>query len=240
VEISRADFFDKVRPYKVIIPDHIYEEIEEFYYKDSLPKTTILPPRTGLPTRTGKIKSNIIIPKLANIIANWIDKKDAMFTRTSNHPLYKFTLIYRGSRDGINNKSFKYKCNGRIASLVLIKSRQTSKIFGGYSSIGLSSLGDACSNEYDIRFYYSSNNFIFSFENSEDIQNMKIGRVINNSKAMLEYSGHGFNFGQASFAMLDQIFLVTGSTNYNYEDTLNGTKIKGTIEEIETFIVTKQ
>ncbi|PKK74527.1 hypothetical protein RhiirC2_863780 [Rhizophagus irregularis] len=35
VEISSNDYFDKVRPYKAIIPDRIYEEIEEFYFKDT-------------------------------------------------------------------------------------------------------------------------------------------------------------------------------------------------------------
>ena len=39
VEISRTDFFDKIRPYKTtIILIHIYNEIEKFYYKDTLPK----------------------------------------------------------------------------------------------------------------------------------------------------------------------------------------------------------
>ncbi|RGB35665.1 BTB/POZ protein [Rhizophagus diaphanus] len=78
-EISRADFFDKVRPYKIIIPNNIYEEIEEFYYKDSLPKSTILPPRTGYSFEIGKIESNIIKSKLSKIIINWIDKKDTMY-----------------------------------------------------------------------------------------------------------------------------------------------------------------
>src|SRR5436190_7769302 len=30
VELSPADYFDKVRPYKEVIPDHICEEVEEF------------------------------------------------------------------------------------------------------------------------------------------------------------------------------------------------------------------
>jgi len=46
-DISSADFFDKVRPYKSIIPNHIYEEIMEFYMKGILPNTTTLPPRGG-------------------------------------------------------------------------------------------------------------------------------------------------------------------------------------------------
>ncbi|UZO14649.1 uncharacterized protein OCT59_006101 [Rhizophagus irregularis] len=33
-KIPPADYFDKVRPYKMIIPYNINDEIEEFYYKD--------------------------------------------------------------------------------------------------------------------------------------------------------------------------------------------------------------
>ncbi|CAB5367557.1 unnamed protein product [Rhizophagus irregularis] len=50
-----------VRPYKTIIPYHIYEELEEFYYKKALPKTMTLPPRTG---KSGSLPSTIIKPKL--------------------------------------------------------------------------------------------------------------------------------------------------------------------------------
>jgi hypothetical protein len=42
VEISSTDYFDKVRPYKSIIPNHIYEEVEEFYFKGTFPKKTTL------------------------------------------------------------------------------------------------------------------------------------------------------------------------------------------------------
>ena len=68
----------------------------QFYYKDVLPKTSTLPPRT---IRTGKIESSIIRPILTNIIFNWIDKRSTIFTRTENDPLYRFKLIYRCSRD---------------------------------------------------------------------------------------------------------------------------------------------
>ncbi|RIA93832.1 BTB/POZ protein [Glomus cerebriforme] len=32
-QISPADYFDKVRPYKAVIPNPIYDEVEEFYFK---------------------------------------------------------------------------------------------------------------------------------------------------------------------------------------------------------------
>jgi hypothetical protein len=58
-EISSADFFDEVRPYKAIIPNHIYEETMEFYMKNTLPKT-ILPPRDRI---LKKHKSKSFKPK---------------------------------------------------------------------------------------------------------------------------------------------------------------------------------
>ncbi|PKY30573.1 hypothetical protein RhiirB3_447728 [Rhizophagus irregularis] len=231
--ISRADFFDKVHPYRTIIPTHIYKEIEEFHYKDSLPKTTILPTRAGL-----IFKSNIIKPKLAKIIINWIDNKDTMYIRNNrNDPFYKFNLIYRSSRDGIGSKSFKKKCNGRVASLVLIKVKNISKIFGGYSSIGFNSSGDDFINDNGFKFYNSSDNFIFSFEDGEDTQNMKISRVINSSHAILDYYHNGFNFGQGSLSMSYE-GLHVNNTCSNYENNLNTLTVY-TIEEIETFTVNR-
>ncbi|RIA90660.1 hypothetical protein C1645_875962 [Glomus cerebriforme] len=54
VELSPSDFFDKVRPFKAIFSDHIYEELEEFYYKGTLPKTTAL-------TSRGKVENRVIL-----------------------------------------------------------------------------------------------------------------------------------------------------------------------------------
>ena len=57
-EISRADFFNRVRLYKAVFPHHIYEDVVEFYYKETLPKTTLSP-------QVGKIQieSKLIKPK---------------------------------------------------------------------------------------------------------------------------------------------------------------------------------
>jgi hypothetical protein len=58
VDITSDDFNDKIKPYRNIIPNQIYEEIEEFYNKGTLPKITTLPPRIG------KFDSKIIKPTL--------------------------------------------------------------------------------------------------------------------------------------------------------------------------------
>jgi hypothetical protein len=67
VDFKLNEYFDKIQPYKAIIPNHIYEEIEEFYIKGTLPKTT------SLLSRKVKIISNIIKPKFIPEIINWIE-----------------------------------------------------------------------------------------------------------------------------------------------------------------------
>ncbi|RIA86313.1 hypothetical protein C1645_740945 [Glomus cerebriforme] len=122
-EISSADFFDKVRPYKAVIPTNIYEEAMEFHMKGTLTAdTTILSPRIG----TIPIESRIIKPELAYIIANWIDKKDAKAVRNKNNLRYKFNLLYRSSRDCLHFNAFRDKCENQGPCVILIKQRQTS------------------------------------------------------------------------------------------------------------------
>ncbi|RIA86164.1 hypothetical protein C1645_829700 [Glomus cerebriforme] len=224
LEINSEDFYRKVRPYKDIIPKHIYDEVIKYYLVDQ-------------PKLFRFIESKIIKPELTNIICNWIDKKDPMLIRTEKKdPQYKFNLIYRGSRDSLDANSFKKKCQGQIASLVLIKIQQSNKIFGGYSSIGFNSIGDELLfKDNDHHYYCSSNNFIFSFENSEDTQNMKISRVKNHSRALLKWDT-GFNFGWSALYTYGQK-LVVGHTHGYYEDNLQIDAIYD-VEEIETFIVT--
>ncbi|RGB27970.1 hypothetical protein C1646_768392 [Rhizophagus diaphanus] len=236
VEISRTDFFDKVRPYKFIIPIHIYNEIEEFYYKDTLPKNLSSSVRIKF---LEKIDSKIIDPKLANIISNWIDKKNPTIIRTENDSLYKFKLIYRGSHDDISNESFKRKCKGRLASLVLIKVKNTDKIFGGYSSIGFNSLGSGYLLNIDgIQFYNSLDNFIFSFENSKDIKNMKLSHILIHKNAIITNCKNvAFGFGRNSLYMEDKKLYVNNNSG-DYENNLNTNTIYN-IEEIETFVVIK-
>jgi hypothetical protein len=228
VDITFDDYNNKIKPYKDIIPKQIYEEIEEFYNKGTYPKLTTLPPRIG------KFDSKIIKPKLAKIILKWINKEDFWISR------YDFNLIYRGSIDGISTESFKNKCKGQVESLVLIKVKQTNKIFGGYSSIGFNKIGDSLLRiDYNnLPFYYSSDNFIFSFENDEDTQNMKISRVINYDKAIYDYHGTGFDFGFNSLYINDYQRLKAHNSDRNYENNLNTNEVYN-IEEIETFVIIK-
>ncbi|GES81713.1 hypothetical protein GLOIN_2v1842942 [Rhizophagus clarus] len=122
-EISSADIFDKVRPFKTIIPNNIYEAVMEFHMKGTLPEDiTFLPPRG----RMIPIDSKIIKPEHAYVIANWIEGDDAKAIHNKNNLRHKFSLLYSCSRDGFNVKSFKNKCMNRGPCLILIKSRSDS------------------------------------------------------------------------------------------------------------------
>ncbi|GBC29675.2 hypothetical protein GLOIN_2v1771315 [Rhizophagus irregularis DAOM 181602=DAOM 197198] len=145
-----------------------------------------------------------------------------------NRPMYRW-------------ESFKNKCKGQVDSLVLVKVKQASKIFGGYSSIGFNSIGDSLLRIYNgrQRFYYSSDNFIFSFENEEDTQNMKISRVIKYDKAIYDYYTIGFNFGFNSLYINDCQHLQAYNLYHYYENNIN-TEMVYNIEEIETFVIVKQ
>jgi hypothetical protein len=229
VEITLDDFNDKIKPYKDIFPNQIYEEIEEFYNKGTSPRIT-----TTLPPRIGYFNSVIIKPKLTKIILKWINKEDLWISR------YRFNLIYRGSINGFSTESFKNKCKGQVESLVIIKVKQTNKIFGGYSSIGFHSIGNNVpsihGHNVNSKFYHSSDNFIFSFENDEDTQNMKISRVINYDEAIHDTYNTGFSFGFDSLFMYANRYLFVHNNSHAYEDNLN-TYESYDIEEIEVFSI---
>ncbi|CAG8458512.1 7657_t:CDS:2 [Funneliformis mosseae] len=226
VEISRADFLNKVHPYEAIIPRHMYKEIAEFHHKGNLPKMITLAPR---------VASTIIKPKLASVICNWIDKKDSNVLSFNNG--YKFNLIYTKSRDGLDCMTFNNKCNLKGPFVVLIKV-QSNRIYGGYNPIGYASRGHWSG---EGKWLTSSNSFIFSFENDQDMQNMRIGRVINTMYSVYEnYNRIFFNFGNHLFINRQMLHL---NNNKIYNNVINIDNYKNVclpIEEIEVFSVVKK
>ncbi|CAI2170215.1 15313_t:CDS:2 [Funneliformis geosporum] len=226
-DISSDDFFDKVRPYKPIIPPHIYEEAMEFYLKDTLPKT---PPRFF----KCQIESNIINPRFAYVIANWIDKKDGKAARNKSNLKYKFNLVYRASRNEINSNNFNNFCSGQARYLVLVMD-QSSKIYGGYSPIGfnVSSRYNYCAN-----WRPTTDSFIFSCEKNEgNFKKMKLSRVTNSSYAIYDYyNNYGFNFGN-SFYMSGQNVYLQYQGYYDDNVISSETNINFVPKEIELFNV---
>lgn len=226
VELSLAEYFDKVRPYKAIIPNNIYDEVEEFYFKDTKPKIITLTPRVK--KIKIEIESNLIKPKLASIITSWIERKNEKDISLN----YKFDLLYRSSRDGINVNTFRTKCNSQGRCLVLVKNQQSTKIYGGYNPL--------CFTHGTGQWHNTTESFIFSFENSEDIQNMKISRVnsSNADYAIHEHFKNGFNFGNTLYLQgnLNIYFVNQGYYDSNVVNVLNPYLGNNFVpEEIEVF-----
>ncbi|CAB4385496.1 unnamed protein product [Rhizophagus irregularis] len=225
VEISSDDFFDKVRPHKAIISHHIYEVLEEYYYKKTLPITTTLPPRTG---KSGSLASTIIKPKLANIISNWIDRNNS--AAHSNNDKYKFSLIYLMSRDGFDCRTFYNKCNEQGPNVVLVRV-QSKKIYGGYNPIGYTGKN---------KWLSSTESFIFSFENDQDIHNMKVSRSLGTSFSIFDYCNNKklFSFGDMLYIYGQKLHV--GYNNDHYENNFGNGESLYIIEEIEVFSVVKK
>ncbi|CAI2181858.1 16197_t:CDS:2 [Funneliformis geosporum] len=195
VEISPKDFFDNVRPYKGAISNHIYEEIEEFYYKKTLPKSINVSQRPRK-IQIG-IESQIIKPGLANIITHWIERKDDINLLLKK--MYKFELLYRSSQDGLSHITLRNKCNNHGSCLVLVQQQSTTKILGGYNPLGFTLSNGG--------WQETRESFIFSFENDNDTTNMKISRAVDTQHAMYENNANGFNFGSTFYMINQSIYL---------------------------------
>ena len=57
-------------------------------------------------------------------------------------PKDKFTLLYRGSVDGFGSNAFHAKCNGHSNTLTILKTKETSNIFGGFTSTAWDSINE--------------------------------------------------------------------------------------------------
>ena len=234
MEISSADFFDKVRPYKAIIPPYTYEEVSEFYYKNTIPRSATLPPWSG----RVQIESKLIKPRLVCTIACWIERineRNLSFKRK-----YKFDLLYRSSRDGIDTGTFRSNCNDQGQCLVLVKQKSSTKIYGGYNPISFTQVY----NNYGYNYNYNNaqwrattESFIFSFEDSG--RDAKISRVNSNNRgsAIYENNYNGFDFGNTFYMSGQNIyFSYTGYYEDNVIDSNMNTNF--TPEEIEVFKIT--
>ena len=102
-------------------------------------------------------------------------------------PNDKWTLLYRGTRDGFGSRVFHSKCDGHSNTLTLLKAKQSSCIFGGFTSVS-----------WDGTSGYKSDSdaFIFSLSNKDNfplIININPDRPDN---AIYCHSRYGPTFGE--------------------------------------------
>ncbi|PKC69526.1 hypothetical protein RhiirA1_455892, partial [Rhizophagus irregularis] len=98
--------------------------------------------------------------------------------------------------------------------LVLVKSQQSTKIYGGYNPLQFTNDGG--------QWKRTNDSFIFSFESSKDIQDMIISRVNSSyySNAIYECSNYGFSFGNTTFYMNSDHKIYFSNQGY-YDNNIN-------------------
>ena len=121
-----------------------------------------------------------------NLIETGIKKKQ-------NKTIKKLTLLFRASRDGYSSSNFHSKCDGKVNTLILVKTTN-SRRFGGYTECQWDQ-----SNSYKTGPY----SFIFSFDNK------KIYYSKNGSNSIYGYSSYGPYFGSSPD------FYINNSCNSN-------------------------
>ncbi|CAG8652023.1 3161_t:CDS:2, partial [Paraglomus brasilianum] len=96
-QIPPADFSRKVRPYKKLLPEALYEDILSYH----------------LPTLNVSFDSTTITSNIVALLATWIDckSKDASYKLQKNP--YDFKLAFRASRDGFNHTTFHRRCDNK-------------------------------------------------------------------------------------------------------------------------------
>ena len=133
---SSEDFFQKVRPYKKLLNQQLYDELLESYLNsNSEPSDNILLPRYRNIDET--IDTEIVNLNIASIISRWIDKVDIKSKYAYARELYlpyKFKLLLRGSRDGFPSV-FHTLCNNIPYTVTFIKIKETEEIIGGYNPL---------------------------------------------------------------------------------------------------------
>ena len=74
-------------------------------------------------------------------------------------PYDKWSLLYRGTRDGFGSDVFHSKCDGHANTLTIFKSKGSEYIFGGFTAMSWDSTSGCKSDQ---------NSFIFSLTNKDN------------------------------------------------------------------------
>lgn len=121
-----------------------------------------------------------------NLIETGIKKKQ-------NKTIKKLTLLFRASRDGYSSSNFHSKCDGKVNTLILVKTTN-SRRFGGYTE---------CQWDQNNSYKTGPYSFIFSFDNK------KIYYSKNGSNSIYGHSSYGPYFGSSPD------FYINNSCNSN-------------------------
>lgn len=206
--MNSAEFYNKVRPFKKILPKELYEDLKRFHLKTGLQlKSEYLQTQ-----RYVGVKSTIIDQNHASMLCSWIDGVgvDSTSLPKSCELPYEFKLLCRGSRDGFAATTFHDLCDNQGPTIVCLKVNDSNHVIGGYNPLSWGSTNSWRSTRdsflFQFNIYYKKN------------LTAKISRVSNNcaSYAISDFQLNGPCFGDGDLWMKDQ-FNQAGSCYCNKE-----------------------
>jgi hypothetical protein len=206
--LSSKEFSQKVRPYKKLLDNQLFEDLLNSYLdSDHIPTDNIPLPRNI--KIDGIIDSKIINLNIVSIITRWIDKVDVNYKFSYLRELYlpyKFQLLIRGSRDGFTPKKFHELCDDKYNTITFIKVKDSDEILGGYNPLKWES-----SNTWG----KTKISFIFSFKNKNNFKDSTLSLVKNANFALNYHPEHGPCFGKDLL-----IYTSDDSANIDFDKTL--------------------
>ncbi|CAG8464832.1 9097_t:CDS:2 [Paraglomus brasilianum] len=229
-QMHSIDFYNKVKPFRRILPTDQYEDLLHYYL---VPGNQLTSARLA-PART---KSSIIDWRHAALISSWIDRKDENISTSGFTPYtsagipYEFRLFLRGSRDGFSTTIFHDRCDAQSHTVTIIKVRDSFEILGGYNPLPWKKQG------FD-EWQETSDSFLFSFCD-DTLQNVLVSRVQEVTRAVHSMPSFGPSFGISDLQMKESAkdnFICTAK-RMSYERPIRKNKEAFAIDDYEVFQV---
>jgi hypothetical protein len=150
--------------------------------------------------------------------------------------------LYRGTRDGFGAKDFHSKCDGHSNTLTILKAKESSFIFGGFTTVDW----ESC--PWPGKYKSDPNAFIFSLTNKDNKPlKMKVNQerhheaiCCNSSLGPTFGSGHDIRIANnANSTMYSNLGLTYKHPQYSYftyqAETFLAGSIKFQLDEIEVY-----
>ncbi|CAG8712967.1 9163_t:CDS:2, partial [Gigaspora rosea] len=191
-QINGEEFMLEVWPFRHLLPDDLIEDIFRCYLVSSA-----VPRYHAFTTRwcNFKVDSVLVNKKIVLLLTGWIDKISVF-----EEFRYKFNLLFRSSRDGLSSQTFHQKCDNKGATIVIAKISNSNMLVGGYNPLDWNGNGV---------WKNTTDSFIFSLSDPNNLQSAKLGRVTNSNYAVHCSNQYGPLFGNGN-----DLYAPSNSSNW--------------------------
>jgi hypothetical protein len=180
-------------------------------------------PKPHMAREIKTVDSKIITHQHVKIISKWIDKLEITDRLTSS---YEFKLLLRGSRDGSYAVKCHILCDNEPRTVTVVKVKGSGEILGGYNPASWRSVGG---------YFSTKDSFIFSFKDSDRIDNYILSRVKDENNAIFNSLVSGPRFGDGDLNIFGAFTGKCSSKKASYEKPIREIEGNFPIEECEIF-----